>query len=106
MKLKLVSPKDTLLGHIDVPNYWNGGLDRAGCVSVPFLPPLRIACSKFSGMEMDVPVEVSTIVIMRAGWSQYRGAVYLARGTIEELEALRDCSFSPSAAYLRSIVDA
>jgi hypothetical protein len=45
---------------------------------------------------------VNQITIARAYHSEYRDAVCLTRGSIEEFEKLPGCSFSPSMAYLRS----
>lgn len=100
MRLKLVSLKDTLLGHVDVPDYWRAWLERSGAATTPVLP-------RFSYMAPDmadqlVAPNITKVTLVKAGWSQYREAVWLAEGKIEELETIEGCSFTPSMAYLRS----
>jgi hypothetical protein len=100
MRLKLVSPShDTLLGHIDVPDHWQNWLERNGAASTLVSPRLP---RFIEDAEIAYPVMVNQITIARAYHSEYRDAVCLIRGSIEELEKLPGCSFSPSMAYLRS----
>lgn len=101
MRLKLVSRKDTLLGHIDVPDHWQAQLEKVHHVSVLRRPRLF-----FTMTEAELaPADIKTVTIAEAYWSQYRGAVFLAQGTLEEFEILPNCSFAPSAAYLRSVIE-
>jgi hypothetical protein len=100
MRHKLVSPKDTLLGHVDVPDHWFGE-NYDSSVSVP----MAFWYHKGDMFDPDLVghIEIKTITLSRAGWSRYRDSVILIQGTLEEFEGLPGCSFSPSAAYLRSL---
>jgi len=101
MRLKLVSySHDTLLGHIDVPDYWREWMDR-GHVTAVIPPRLPLSMFDHASNEIVMP-EIKQVIIARAYGSQYRDAVYLARGSIEEFEAMDGCGFTPSMAYLRS----
>lgn len=98
MRLKLVSPKDTLIGHLDVPDHWDEWLKRGGAATSFVNRPFRFAMDAQPSPVLDI----KKITVAQARWSQYRDAVWLAEGSIEELEELPGCSFTPSMAYLRS----
>lgn len=99
MRLKLVSRShDTLLGHIDVPDFWQEWFDRGGTAVQPIYRPLKV---NFNPKQYHI-TEIQKIVVAKAYGSQYRDAVYLAVGSIEEFEQQPGCSFSPSMSYLKS----
>lgn len=102
MRFKLVSPNDTLLGHIDVPHHWGAILGKVGRVRSAVLNRVSLDWAEHTDAQAVMP-DVKTVTIVIAPWSQYIGAVRLADGTLEEFETMPDCSFAPSAAYLRSI---
>lgn len=97
MRLKLVSTKDSLLGHVDVPDHWGDVLTKRHAVEFAIMPRLRYALTD----DVLLP-DIQTVTLARAHWSHYREAVYLARGTIEEFEKLDGCSFAPSMEFLKS----
>jgi len=105
MRLKLVSPEDTLIGHIGVPDEWGAYFERSGTARAAIPSKFR---GPYQGLAVAfVPVaDIHTVTLALAGWSQYQDAVYLVEGTVEELEALPDCAFAPSRAYLRSQINA
>lgn len=98
MRLKLVSPKDSLLGHVDVPDCWADNLTRREAIEFAIMPRLHYPLTD----EVPLPSCVQTVMLAQARWSHYRGAVFLARGTIEEFEKLDGCSFVPSMEFLKS----
>lgn len=100
MRLKLVSRKDTLLGHVDVPDHWGEYLQKRGAVQNYVLP--RLIPLAWDGKTLSAPVDVQSITLAVANFSEHRDAVSLVEGTIEQLEAMPECSFTPSMAYLRS----
>lgn len=103
MRLKLVSySHDTLLGHIDVPDHWREWLEKGhDAVSTAIMPKLRYSPEAAADYAIAMP-NIKKITIVKAYHSEYRDAVYLYEGSIEELERLPGCSFTPSMAYLRS----
>lgn len=101
IQLKLVSIKDTLLGHITVPDYFAEWLKKSDYVRQPYIrQPFEIK----SPISYHPDAQISVITIAKAHFSQYPKAVYLAEGSIEELEKLKDFSFSPSYYYIRSVL--
>lgn len=100
MRLKLISPKDTLLGHIDVPEHFAQSYERRDAISFAIAPRPSIGELLTTGVAHTV--NIKSITLVKASWSQYPDAVYLCEGTIEDFERLPGCSFSPSIAYLRS----
>ncbi len=100
MRLKLISPKDTLIGHIDVPDIWEEWFKRGGAASAAIAP--RFAACAMMPSNVSPVIDIKTVTLVKAGWSQYPDAVYLREGSIEEMERLPGVSFSPSMAYLRS----
>lgn len=101
MRLKLVSPKDSLLGHVDVPDCWAASLTRRECIEFAIMPRLHYPLTDDVSM-LPLPDCVQTVTLAQARWSHYRGAVFLARGTLEEFEKLDGCSFAPSLEFLKS----
>lgn len=103
MKYKLVSPKDTLLGHIDVPNHWEYYFKKNGHFTTFIMPDM----SKFAFSNEVLPaaeIIADRITLIDAYWSQYEKAVCIVEGKIEDLEKLPNCSFSPSMAYIKSLM--
>ncbi len=100
MRLKLVSPKDTLIGHVDVPDHWREWFKRSGAASAELCNPLQYREAAKATPPFQTVIEHVTLV--KAEWSQYEDAVYLLHGTVEQLEAIPGVSFAPSMAYLRS----
>ena len=97
MRLKLVSIRDTLIGHIDVPDDIGDILVRRPR-RTPIFPPLKVCDPR----ELPALSDIMVVTLVPAHYSQYRDAVCLVEGTIEQLEALPGYSFTPSMAYLRS----
>lgn len=101
MRLKLVSQQDTLLGHVDVPDSWRVWLEKNRAARTYAMD--RLPVYRDYRPEDVVPIaNVETLTLMRAHWSQFRDAVCLVEGTIEQLERQPGCSYTPSMAYLRS----
>jgi hypothetical protein len=98
--LKLVSSKGTLLGTITIPVEWYDMLreDRKVAFYIALnrtAPPL----GDYNGPMLDF----SYAVIVESMWMD--DAVELQGVTIEAFEQVPGCTFAPSAAYLRSIVE-
>jgi hypothetical protein len=100
MVRKLVSRKGTLLGTVTFPSHWGELIERQGGVRFALRKPLRI-----SDMLAEASVEtlMQTGALYQAHDYNHRDALILDGVMLEEFEAMPDCSFSPSAAYLRSI---
>lgn len=101
MVRKLVSRKGTLLGTVTFPSHWGETIEAQEGVRFHLRKPLRI-----SDMLADASVEalIQTGVLYKAHDYIHRDALILDGVTLEEFEAMPGCSFSPSAAYLRSII--
>lgn len=98
MRLKLVSySHDTLLGHIDVPDEWRDWFER-GVARMSVMPKRW----EYKAEALVSAEQLQIVTIMKAYGSQYPDAVAIVEGSIEEFEKLPGCSFTPSAAYLRS----
>ena len=99
MQVKLFSDKDTLIGLISFPSTWGYYLRENGSVTFPVSP--RLEPVGF-GLADSVPlIEIRHGALYQNGY----GGVILCGISIEEFETLPGCSFSPSMAYLRSIVE-
>lgn len=91
VQYKLTSPTGTLLGTVTIPKRWGTHLQE--CQPV-FFRIGRILSPTFD-------IKAGYIVLSHA----MRGAVELHGCSIEEFEQIDGCSFSPSAAYLRSVLE-
>lgn len=97
---KLASPKGTLLGTITIPFEWSEQIQGSGQVRFyvsPGLPGFMFRPEEF------MPVNIHHGVLVRS--HAISDAVELWGIPLEKFESLRGCSFSPGAAYLRSIIE-
>lgn len=105
---KLYSPNNTLLGTITFPAYWEQTLEKQNWVRFRIWTE-REARDAFAILSDDKPF--SDIAPMRIGTIERRhgwlndGGVYLHDVSLEEFERIPGCSFTPSAGYIRSIME-
>lgn len=94
---KLYSRKGTLIGSVSFPRHWDEYLREQGYFRFALRPKLSFN---------DDPSEIPDV---RTGeMSLYpgeRGAVVIRGVTLEEFETIPGCSFAPSAAYIRSLLE-
>jgi hypothetical protein len=95
---KLYSRKGTLLGTVTYPAHWDRTIQKHGGMSFHLTPELR-----FWALDDAHAPEVRTGFI--AQHHRDRAGVELGGVTLEEFEKSPGCSFSPSAAYLRSLME-
>jgi len=97
---KLVSHKGTMLGVITFPAQWEDYLNMHDSVQFPIRQPLQTVYTT------NIP-EFTNVIghIYRVPHELLKDAVALAGISLEEFEKQPGCSFSPSAAYLRSIIE-
>lgn len=96
---KLVSSKGTLLGVVTFPDRFSERLEKGDAVEF-YAPPEMGNWWKFDPGE---PVIIRYGFLIRS--YAMRDAVMLGGMLIEEFEKLDGFWFSPSAAYLRSLLD-
>jgi hypothetical protein len=94
---KLESADGTVLGTITIPWHWAELICINGVVTFFIAPPMSEAG------DGDAEVTVRQAVLVKA-WRN-PDALKLFGATLEEFERLPGCSFAPSAAYLRSIIE-
>lgn len=94
---KLYSWKGTLLGSITVPDFWAKYLRETGYFRFPVHGPVR----PYGPLD-DIP---SIKIGCLSASHDDRSGVVLDGISLEEFERMNGCSFSPSAAYLRSILE-
>lgn len=101
-QFKLYSPKETLLGIITLPAWAGEQLREYHVVQMAWTP--RMLARGFRP-EADAAafVEVTRCLLTRARCDP--NGVELWGVTLEQFEQMQGCSFSPSAAYLRSLVE-
>lgn len=100
---KLVSRTGTLLGTITYPADWEMSRRRyGGRIRLAAWAPLKLS---FAEMSPDETVAVRDFGISDAHDWHFPDAVMLWGMTPEEFEKQPGCSFSPSAAYLRSLAE-
>lgn len=92
---KLESPNGSLLGTVAVPDYWADILRKQGFMH--FTPPLDISVFPTGN-------EISRYGTLARSYGRHPDALMLVGMSLEVFEKIEGCSFSPSAAYLRSIV--
>lgn len=98
-QFKLASDKGTLLGTVIIPRYWADYIRERGAVQFStILYPIHWHIEK-SDMEM-----IATQGCLYRS-HDIRDAICLYGVSLEEFEQLDGCSFSPSAAYIRSVLD-
>lgn len=99
---KLMSPKGTVLGIIGFPAHWAEQMERyqdtPGFNFVPPLDPRLFSYGAPSNLD-----NLTHGTLRRSHFEQ--GAFELYGMSLEQFEKIPGCSFSPGAAYLRSIVD-
>ena len=100
VQFKLASPKGTILGTITIPCHVAEMFEKEYQVHV-YMPPRRP--TYYQQWKNDTPIEITTMVLTRS--HAVPGALELWGTSIEEFEKLDGYSFSPSAAYLRSIIE-
>ena len=100
VQFKLASPKGTILGTITIPCHVAEMFEKEYQVPV-YMPPKWLA--SYQEWRNDTPIETNMMVLTRS--YAVPGALELWGTSIEEFEKLDGYSFSPSAAYLRSIVE-
>lgn len=105
---KLVSRRETLLGTVTVPLHWASMLlRRDGWPEVRFnyFPDKRHGFLRDWGREPDTSVCHSIATLRYHDWTPFGRAVELWGITPEQFEELEGCSFAPSAAYIRSLLE-
>lgn len=98
---KLVSQRDVVLGTITVPSHWAETLRKEHRVKFYYSPPISFG-SAFGNLPITVDL---TIGWLERSFGNHSDALVLHGMSLEQFESCRGCSFSPSAAYLRSIVE-
>lgn len=91
----------TLLGTITIPGHWVEILHERK--SVEFA---KVDAPKFGWMTESAnsePLQYKVGCLQQS--YEHRDGLYLHGLSIEEFETMEGCSFSPSAAYLRSIIE-
>lgn len=106
---KLVSRRETLLGTVTVPLRWASMLlrDRSGWPEVRFhyWPDGRGSMFR-AYLEEESTLTYSMGAIRYHDWTpEFGPAVELLGITPEQFERLEGCSFAPSAAYIRSLLE-
>jgi hypothetical protein len=97
---KLYSRNGTLLGTISYPEEYDLWLCERG--SFTFVKDESFKVSDYFAIDPSMP-DYKTITIYF--YNRERGAVCLYGINPEEFEKIRDCSFAPSASYLRSVIE-
>ena len=100
---KLESSQGTILGTITIPYLWADYLCTSDRVSFCIGPIFLDECSSESG-PYDTRVTLRHGLLVQSRGS-HPDALVLFGATLEEFERLPGCSFAPSAAYLRSIIE-
>lgn len=100
VQYKLCSPRGTLLGTITIPHDWAEILHERTQVGFIVSPEMPRA---FSNYDNSTPIEASNACLIHSYAMEH--ALELWGISIEKFETLRDCSFAPSAAYLRSVIE-
>lgn len=104
MQHKLVSPNDTLLGTVTIPDHWSERLfNRHPYHSVHIMTRPPSAASSVEDLPVMADIKRVTLAV---SYGRYKDALMIVQGTIEDLEEVEGCSFSPSMAYLRSQIEA
>ena len=99
---KLVSREGTLLGVVTLPSDVSNYLEKYRSAEMAVIPSLpSIAQHKPDDL---VSTSLRKVVFFLAYHPEIPGAVGMEGLTIEEFERLPNCSFSPSAAYLRTFI--
>jgi hypothetical protein len=97
---KLESVAGAILGTVTVPTHWIDLIQKLGGVQLCFSG----AVSKYVEHDDD-----GTVVLRHAALYPSRGnypdALMLVGASLEEFERIPGCSFTPGAAYLRSVVE-
>ncbi len=101
---KLVSDRNTLLGTITYPDWWEARRleARDGYIRLAVNRPMD-RLMLYSAEAMN-ECAMSSFAVARAYCRDYPDAVRLYDITPEEFEKQPWCSFSPSAAYVRSLI--
>ena len=104
---KLISTKGTLLGTITFPKHWECYLEDGGSARFEY----RDLGTRFAMRSPSLPERLCSSPTYEVGtlarawnWPTSDGLL-LCDITIEQFEQLPGCSFSASAAYLRSLLD-
>jgi hypothetical protein len=101
---KLISEKGTLLGVLTVPHYVADMLAVREIVQFVIDPPVCFTRSFFDEA-IPPPHVVHEGLIVRTARAEFRqDGVQIYGVSLEELEKVPGWSFSPSAAYLRSLI--
>lgn len=95
---KLYSRKGTLLGSVSYPRHWDEYLREQNYFRFAIRPKLS-----WNDAEPSAPLDIRTGEMTL--YPGERGAVMIYGVTPEEFETLPGCSFSPSAAYIRSLLE-
>lgn len=99
---KLYSRSGTVLGTVTYPAEWELYIRKRGGIAVRFMEARR----GFYDPSAYVSPHVRTFALFLChGSHAEREGLQLQGVTLEEFEQQPGCSFAPSAAYLRSIVE-
>lgn len=91
----------TLLGTITIRGRWVEILHEHESVQFAYFPTPSLEW--MTEPANSAPVQYKVGCLQRS--HEYRDGLYLHGLSIEEFETMDGCSFSPSAAYLRSIIE-
>lgn len=97
---KLYSRKDTLLGTISYPAHWDLTLKKQRWVRFYAYDPK----ARWYSPELSSETVHARVGVLERMYADHDG-VYLHEISLEEFERIPGCSFSPSAAYLRSLME-
>jgi hypothetical protein len=98
---KLYSHKGTLLGTVNYPEEWDERIQGHRGFRMHWMPATADLLRYIHDDESS-KTAVRTFVIHES--YHERGAVEIYGVTPEEFEQMPDCSFSPGAAYIRSLI--
>jgi len=98
VQFKLESSKGSLLGSVTIPHDWADILQYKGCVQFMMGDPFPLWCTE---------IDLNELTYRQGAISKghkFDNSVIIFGVSLEEFETCDGCSFSPGAAYIRSIV--
>src|SRR5215467_12225628 len=100
---KLVSINNTLLGTVTVPDEWFNAINQQHGVRAAMVAPINVRKYNPTGKVYALEMQ-KCVTLRRAYFSDLKDALFLMEGTIEQLEEMPECHFSPSMAYMKSLI--
>lgn len=92
-----------MLGTVIVPWYWEKEIDQYGSVAVVYIDNTLPPAWAIEDCSIPLTLGLKRGLLCHSHW--HFDSLMLYGLTLEEFEQVPGCAFSPSAAYLRSIME-